>query len=234
MNTERPHIICHMASTVDGRIIVEGWGSEAETEGFSSLYEKCHSSFDSEAWLVGRVTMEKDFTEGRKPEPFPPSEPIARNAYIGDHDAKSFAIAIDAAGKLGWETNEIDGDHVIVVLTEKVDDAYLNYLQHLKVSYVFAGETELDLRRAVKQLGELFPIKTIMLEGGGNINGSFLAANLVDELSLLILPLADGTSGFATVFEVRDGLRQGAASRLQLQQVEKLEGDVVWLRYRVA
>jgi riboflavin biosynthesis pyrimidine reductase len=34
-------------------------------------------------------------------------------------------------------------------------------------------------------LGEAFAVKTILLEGGGMINGAFLKARLIDEISLL-------------------------------------------------
>jgi riboflavin biosynthesis pyrimidine reductase len=36
----------------------------------------------------------------------------------------------------------------------------------------------------------------------GSINRSLLSAGLVDELSLLILPLADATAGTPTTFDV--------------------------------
>src|ERR1700712_4008319 len=88
---KRPYIICHMGSTVDGRIIGEHWGRDHEK--YSSIYEECHNTFESQAWMVGRVTMEKDFTEGKQPELKTPDKPIAREPYIGDKDATSFAIA---------------------------------------------------------------------------------------------------------------------------------------------
>src|ERR1044071_3338435 len=106
---KRPYIVCHMGSTVDGRIIGEHWGENLEKYG--ALYEKCHNSFESQAWMVGRVTMEKDFTEGRKPNVKKPDQPIPRTHFVGDSKASSFAIAIDPSGKLGWDENDIDGDH---------------------------------------------------------------------------------------------------------------------------
>jgi hypothetical protein len=90
-----------MGSTVDGRIIGENWGENLNKYG--SLYEECHNSFESQAWMVGRVTMEKDFTEGKEPELVKASKSIKREAFIGDQEATSFAIAVDAHGKLGWE-----------------------------------------------------------------------------------------------------------------------------------
>jgi riboflavin biosynthesis pyrimidine reductase len=219
-----------MASTVDGRIISEHWGSQLES--YSALYEQCHNSYDSQAWMVGRVTMEKDFTEGRRPRPVKAGVPLERKPFIGDKDATSFAIAVDAKGKLGWDSNEIDGDHVIEILSEAVGDDYLQYLQDTGVSYIFAGHNDIDFNIALEQLHEVFGIKTLMLEGGGNINGSVLNAGLIDELSLLILPLADGIAGTPTTFEISDHLPRNPAKQLKLVHVGKLEYDVLWLKYQ--
>jgi riboflavin biosynthesis pyrimidine reductase len=227
----RPYVICHMASTVDGRIIGEHWGGNHEN--YSALYEQCHNSFESQAWMVGRVTMEKDFTEGRKPKLKKPGKPIVRTHYVGHANASFFAIAVDPSGKLGWDTNDIDGDHVIEIVTEKVDDDYLQHLQDKQVSYIFAGKDNINFKSALEQLHAVFGIKTLMLEGGGHINGSLLNAGLIDELSLIILPLADGTPKTPTTFEVSEYLPKNEASKLKLTDVKRLEHDVVWLRYHV-
>ena len=134
--------------------------------------------------------------------------------------------------KTGWEENKIDEDHVIEILSESVSDDHLQYLQNKMVSYVFAGKHELDFALALHQLSEHFGIKTLMLEGGGNINGSFLNAGLIDELSLLMLPLADGTVNAPTTFEVADYLPKKSASALKLANVQKLDHDVLWLKYK--
>jgi riboflavin biosynthesis pyrimidine reductase len=228
---KRPYIICHMGSTVDGRIISEHWGDKSEKYG--DLYEQCHNSFDSQAWMVGRVTMEKNFTDGRQATLKKSNGPLERKPFIGDKNATSFAIAVDAKGKLGWDSNEIDGDHVIEILSEAVSDDYLQYLQDISVSYIFAGTNDLDFNTALEQLHEIFGIKKLMLEGGGNINGSLLNAGLIDELSLLILPLADGTSGTPTTFEITSQISKQPATELQLVNFEKLPYDVLWLRYQV-
>jgi riboflavin biosynthesis pyrimidine reductase len=225
----RPYVICHMGSTVDGRIIGEHWG--ANHENFSALYERCHNSFKSQAWIVGPVTMEKDFTEWRKPQLRKPDKPISRVQYVGNSNASSFAITVDPSGKLGWNANDIDGDHVIEILTEKVNDDYLQHLQDKQVSYIFAGKDKIDFKSALEQLHAVFKIKTLMLEGGAHINGSLLHAALIDELSLLILPLADGSPKTPTTFEVSEYLAKSEASKLKLTDVKKLEHDVVWLRY---
>lgn len=226
---DKPYVICHMASTVDGRIIAENWGSKQEA--FGSIYEECHSSFTSEAWMVGRVTMEQNFTEGLQPQPETPERSIERKPFVADPNATTFAVAVDPKGKLGWDKNEIDGDHIIEVLTEAVSDGYLQYLQNKGVSYIFGGKDSIDFGEILKQLYTLFSIKTLMLEGGGNINGSLLNEGLIDELSLLILPIADGSPDTATTFETGKQLKKNNPAELKLKDVLRMEQDVVWLKY---
>jgi len=222
-----------MMSTVDGRIVAGNWGSKKKIKSFTAIYERCHKTFNSEAWMVGRVTMEKHFADDKKPQLAKVNGPVARDTFVGDKNAKSFAIAVDAKGKLHWRNNEIDGDHIIELLTEQVSDAYLHYLQQKSISYIVSGKKELDFKSALKQLRKLFSIQTIMLEGGGNINGSLLNEGLIDELSLLIAPVADGTPQSPTTFDVSDHLRKKSASPLHLSEVKQMEHDVLWLKYRM-
>jgi riboflavin biosynthesis pyrimidine reductase len=176
--------------------------------------------------------MDQDFTCGNQPTLIAPAEPIAREPFLAHKDATSFAIAIDAGGKLGWEENEISGDHIIEVLTEDVSDAYLYFLQQKSISYIFAGKSELDFEAALNQLADLFPIRTIMLEGGGHINGSLLQKGLIDELSLLLLPVADANGNTPTTFELGKHHKGGTTAELRLKDVQQLEHDVLWLKYQ--
>src|SRR5271166_1629596 len=56
--------------------------------------------------------------------------------------------------------------------------------------------------QTVNRLGEHFGIRTLLLEGGGHINGAFLQADLVDEVSLLVVPGIDGRHDIPAVFDV--------------------------------
>src|ERR1051326_5442125 len=220
---KRPYVICHMMSTVDGRIISANWGDAETRKTFGTIYEQCHASFTSEAWMSGRVTMEKDFTKAEQPDLIKPEKRITRGTFIGDKNARSFAIAVDAKGKLGWRSKVISGDHVIEILTEQVSDEYLYYLQRKEVSYIFAGKQEVEFDNALNQLATSFPIQTIMLEGGGHVNGSLLNEGLIDEVSLLIVPIADGTPKMPTTFEVSEYLQKKPATLLHLTVVKQLE-----------
>ena len=51
-------------------------------------------------------------------------------------------------------------------------------LREKGISYISSGKSSVDLTVAVNQLGEHFGIRTLLLEGGGHINGVFLEADL--------------------------------------------------------
>ncbi|MBC6610976.1 RibD family protein [Hymenobacter sp. BT507] len=223
-----PRVICHMMTSLDGRIILSRWGDAPNTQ----EYETTAATFEADAWLCGRVTMEKDFTEGLKPDLQPVPEPLDRSDFVAEHSADSFVVAVDAHGKLGWESADIDGEHIISVLSEQVSDEYLAYLRRVGVSYVFGGAEELNFKQVLTKLGELFPIQTILLEGGGHINGSLLKAGLIDELSVLHYPVVDGAASSPTLFEQGD--QPGPPRQFALQHVEQRPEGILWLRYAAA
>ncbi|MDB5520864.1 MAG: putative 5-amino-6-(5-phosphoribosylamino) uracil reductase, partial [Tardiphaga sp.] len=48
----KPHVICLMSASVDGRIIPSRW----RPAGSANLFEQVHDELKPDAWLVGRVT----------------------------------------------------------------------------------------------------------------------------------------------------------------------------------
>ena len=217
-----------MMNSLDGRTILSRWGSSPNIK----EYEATAATFAADAWMCGRVTMEKDFTKGLAPDLQPVSHPLDRQDFVADYTADSFAIAVDAHGKLGWKSGHIDDDHLISILTEQVSDEYLAYLRKQGVSYLFGGKKELDFALVLDKLGRLFPIKTLLLEGGGHLNGSLLKAGLIDELSLLHFPVVDGAATSATIFEQGD--QPGASVAFKLLSAEQRPHGILWLRYAVA
>lgn len=223
----RPRVICHMGPSLDGRIVPSRWMKVATT--LYAEYERTAKTFDADAWVIGRISMEPYAGKARIPARRS-KERIPRTDFVAEHGAQSFAIAIDPSGKLRWTRSDIDGEHVIAVLTERVSDDYLAFLRDRGVSYVFGGKTDVNVRRVLEKLREHFGIETLLLEGGGKINGTFLAADVIDELSVLVVPIVDGSVGTPTLFDAPSTKTRPLS--LKLVAVEKLRGDVVWLRYR--
>jgi 2,5-diamino-6-(ribosylamino)-4(3H)-pyrimidinone 5'-phosphate reductase len=226
---KRPYVICHMLPSVDGRIVVDRWRAPPRVLG---EYERTAATFAADAWMIGRVSMAP--YAGKARIPARKVAPIPRTDHFAARDAKGYAIGLDPTGKLRWTSNAIDGEHFVTVLTEQVPDAYLAFLQSKGVSYVFGGKRSLNLAKVLVKLRAELGIETLLLEGGGKINGAFLEAGLIDELSVLVAPVADGASGTPSLFDAGSGKAPAPPARhLKLIAVEKRPGDVVWLRYEV-
>jgi 2,5-diamino-6-(ribosylamino)-4(3H)-pyrimidinone 5'-phosphate reductase len=225
-SARRPYVICHMLPSVDGRIVIRDWKLDHATR----EYERTAATFDADAWIIGRISMEPYAGKARVPAR-KNGERIAREDFIVEYDASLYAIAIDPSGKLTWRAGDIDGEHVIIILGESVSDDYLAFLQSKGVSYLFGGKSRINLGSVLQRLRSRFGVRRLLLEGGGKINGYFLAANLIDELSILVGPVADGSTGTPTLFDVDD--RRAPARKLTLLSMEKRPGGIVWLRYKV-
>ena len=220
-----------MLISIDGRIVPHRWPLSAEAR---KQYEIVHAGYQADGWICGRITMEpfaKHMRSGADVARQHSGAPREDFVAPGEHD--SYAIAVDALGRLAWESNDIDGDHVVSIVSERVSDEYLAFLRDRGVSYVFAGAREVDFALALQRIREHFGVETLMLEGGGRINGSMLAAGVIDEVSVLVAPVIDARMDTPALFDVDDA--DGFDPRLlHLESVERRDAEVLWLRYRVA
>jgi riboflavin biosynthesis pyrimidine reductase len=223
----KPYVICHMLGSVDGRIKQDIWGLKDPHIYFEETAEK----IKADAWLVGRVTMQE--FSSKKTYPIKEVNGTELKEDFVAQQSATYAVVIDPSGKCFWDSNTVSTEHVIEVLTEKVSSGYLEHLRSKNVSYLFAGKDELDLEVALEKLYRLFNIKTVRIDGGGHVNGSFLKANLIDEFSLVLAPVADGTIGSPCVFEVEEGYGNRRATQFRIKSVEQIYGDFLWVRYEV-
>jgi len=231
----KPYVISHMNASVDGRILGSRW-RPAENR-MAGLFERLHEELGGGSWLIGRVTG----SEYAKAASYPdhPDQTHPRQPWFARRTAGApriaYGIALDAQGKIAWGRSDVGGDPIVVVLTERVSDAHLAGLRRDGVSYIFAGEQELDLGLALEILNRELGIERLLLEGGGGSNGSFLRAGLIDEISVAICPAVDGSKGAPSLFDSGDKDAGVAAPirSMTLASSEVLEGGVVWLRYRL-
>jgi riboflavin biosynthesis pyrimidine reductase len=227
----KPYVICHMNASVDGRILGSRWRPVENR--MAGLFERLHEKLGGGSWLIGRVTG----SEYAKADSYPDhtDQAYPREPWFARRDATAYGIALDARGKIAWGRSDIGGDPIVVVLTERVPDAHLAGLRRDDVSYIFAGEQELDLRLALEILNRELGLERLLLEGGGGSNGAFLRAGLIDEISLAICPAIDGAKGAPSIFDSSDkdtGIAAPIRS-MTLASTEVLEGGAVWLRYHL-
>ena len=225
----KPHVICHMVSSIDGRTVLDRWRPEDVV--VKGLFERVYHELDVDAWLVGRATGQ-EYAKGKAYQAHS-DERLPREAWFARREAKGYGIVLDPKGKIAWGRSDIEGDPIVVVLTEQVSDAHLAGLRADGVSYIFAGKTSLNLPEALETLGRDLGVKRLLLQGGGITNGAFLRAGFVDEISLIIFPAVDGAKGAPSVF---DSSREDAGQVVPVRSItldshQVLEGGAVWLRY---
>lgn len=192
----RPYIICHMVTSIDGKVTGE-FLSSPESQKAIETYYQAYRVNKYYGFICGRVTMETSFTGGYYPDlsAYPPKE---KRDFIPENLSGFYAVAFDTNGKLGWKSNRIidpdgdpgyDGAQIIEVLSENVDERYLSFLEELGIPYIFAGEDKIDVEIALYKLKNTIGANILWLQGGSIINGAFQRANAIDELSLVVAPV---------------------------------------------
>lgn len=227
----RPYIICHMLTSIDGKVTGPFLEDKACVSSTAQYFE-IHRNTRAEGFACGRVTMEGSFTKGNtidlsKYE----GKGVPLGDYIADEFAPYYAVAFDRKGRLGWtsayiedEDSGYDGAHIVEVLTQQASNAYKLYLREQGISYVIAGKEDLDLDVALAKLYRLCGIRRLLLEGGSVINGAFFEKGYVDELSLVIAPLIAADTG-------ADLFPKGTIARYELVNHRRADDQTVYARY---
>ena len=230
----RPKIICHILQSVDGNI--DGnFFAMPELRPAYQAFTRIREEYACDAVISGAVTASEIYANSLAYDLPEAKETYPRTDWQAAK-ADKYAVIIDGEGTIHWESGMLErrGDkmHVITVLQENVCDAYIAHLRHADVSYVFAGKGSLDLPLAVQKLKEKFGIEKMLLSGGGIVDWAFLQAGLIDEISLVIPPVIDGGTGLASAFDDSVFAENHSSKALSLIDVQRLDGDCIWLRYQ--
>ena len=230
----KPYTILHMLVSIDGKIT----GNYMNTETAGALceeYYRINREYQADAYVCGRITMEGSFTGGVKPDLAPyQGANIPHEDYVAKQH-EYYAVSIDPHGRLGWYGSEIkdedpgyDNAHIIEVLTDDIRDEYLAFLKEKGISYIFCGKDKIDVKLMNEKLYSLYGIKKLMLEGGGLTDSLFLDADCIDEMSLVVIPLLDGSKESIDLFAGKNCDTQ----EYDLKAVEKLPQNGLWLNYK--
>lgn len=232
---DRPYVVCHMLASLDGKI--DGaFMAAPEAAAAGKKYGSLREFYACQATLYGTVTVAGSYSEGYAKE-LPHSDvSYPREDYIAESDVDNYIVSVDPKGVLGWNSKYIEKKkrpraHVIEVLTGQVSEDYLAYLRGFDISYIFAGEEQLDCRTMLDKLKNLFGIQRLMVAGGGTMNWSLVQEDLIDELSLVVAPVADGGTTSVSIFEKAAFLPERKPAAFSLKEVQTIEDGGLWLRY---
>lgn len=222
----RPFIISHMMMSVDGRIDCSMVDKISGEEYYDAL-----DSFGTSSKLSGRVTAALECSAVTGQSVGSANDVLDGESVYKQVDSDEYTIVADTHGRLQMTSGIADGRPLLVLMSEDVSESHIEMLRRNHMSWIATGRGHIDLHRAMDILGEQFGVKRLIVVGGGNINGGFLQAGLLDEVSVMIAPGVDGRKGETSVFDgcVWSG---NLPYTLKLHSIKQMPGtEVIWLRY---
>lgn len=224
----RPWVVVSMAASVDGATAVNGLSGGLGGPGDRKIFRTLRNSAD--IILVGAGTVR---TEGYRPPPTPDSQAAARRTAEGRSPRPRLTVVsgsldIDPAASLFADRNPSDPPPLVATVTSAPSKRFeaLDPVAEL----VSCGDNRVDLTGLLAVLDDV-GARTVLCEGGPNLNHQLLAAGLVDELCLTVSPKLVGGAGNAGR-SLLEGPHLSAAVRLQLDRV-LTEDSFLFCRYLV-
>lgn len=230
----RPKVICHIMSSVDGRLLPGRWTLPFDGTPAGELFKEYASlgkSLDTDAWMFGKATTRESF-----PYKFMPKSEqtvLPGLVFIPSSLSQRLFITIDPDADIFYTSDKLRGDNIIVVLGTNATTDYIEMLREKGIGYIVLEDVK-ELYKAMEILAEQFGVRSISLQGGGIIDGAMLAAGLLDELSLVIYPGIDGLTTSPSIFEYlgADDERPADGQALELLSSETRNHGIMWLRYK--
>ena len=223
---KKPYIVCHMMTSLDGRI---DCAMTEQLPGVDDYYQTLEA-LRVPTTVSGRVTAQLEMA---LPGEFQTSDPtpVNKEAFSKKADAPGYEVVVDTHGKLLWPGSGEQEKPLLILTSEQAPQEYLSYLDGRNISWIVTGKERIDLARAVEILAAEFGVERMAVVGGSAINTSFLDAGLLDEVSILIGAGIDGRGGMPAVF---DGLpKTHPVIPLRLTDVQKFYSGAVWMKYRI-
>lgn len=185
-----PKVIIHNSISLDGSTT----GFEANIE----VHYKILSSYQPDAMIVGSNTAKTGtqfFCEKIPPE----EESDFKKPEIQPDDPRAYWLIADSRGILEglmhvFRRSEFSKD-VIVLVSEKTPEAYINYLKERNYDFIQTGVDRVNIRQALEIANEKYGFELVVSDSGGILNSILLEQDLVEEISLILTPEIVGKNG---------------------------------------
>jgi diaminohydroxyphosphoribosylaminopyrimidine deaminase/5-amino-6-(5-phosphoribosylamino)uracil reductase len=219
MRTGRPFVHLKLAATLDGRIAASGGDSKWITG--SEARRRAHMlRSEAGAVLVGATTARLDdptLTARDLPDEPPPLTRVVLDPSLSLSPRSNLAATADPGS----------APVLVYAASPGALDGREKELQDRGVEVISSPMTTggLDLNFVLEDLGSR-GLKGVLVEGGGETAGRFVAQGLVDKATLFYAPSMMGADGVPMIGALGVG-SAGVAPRFEVSCLETLGGDVV-------
>jgi 2,5-diamino-6-(ribosylamino)-4(3H)-pyrimidinone 5'-phosphate reductase len=222
---KKPRVIIHNTVSIDSSV--------KNFECNIGLHYEIASNYHADAHLIGSITAKTGLEMYSGKIPLEIESDFIKKEKIED-DKRPFWVIVDTKGILKGLMHMYRRfeycKEVIVLLSKKSPEDYVNYLKERDYEYIISGEDQIDLPVALDSLYSQYKIKTILTDTGGILNSVLLEKKLVDEISLIIAPNIVGDKA-QYLFK---SLNNNSRFSLTLSKVEVLDKNYVFVRYDVS
>ena len=119
---------------------------------------------------------------------------------------------------------------VILLVTEKTNREFIDYLEERNFDYLICGEEKVDFVKAFDRLSNEYGVETIRVDAGPTLNRVLLEQGLVDEIILQVYPVLVGGTSDKLLTQLTDSIE---GIKLELIEGREAGMGTVLLHYRV-
>ncbi|WP_160041592.1 bifunctional diaminohydroxyphosphoribosylaminopyrimidine deaminase/5-amino-6-(5-phosphoribosylamino)uracil reductase RibD [Paenibacillus sp. USDA918EY] len=216
ITTRMPYVTIKAASTLDGKIATETgdskWISNEEARLQAHALRHRH-----QAIMVGIGTALAD-------------DPSLTTRHDGVDGLQPVRIVVDSRLRLTPEANllKVGTSPIVILTTEQAPVERRRLLEELGAEILVCGAgPRVDLKAALEELGRR-EIGSVLVEGGGALNGELLRARLVDRIVLYFAPKIVGGKHAPHSFDLEGIGRMADAITLDDLEVDRV-GDNIFV-----
>lgn len=192
-------------------------------------YYRLAETFDPDAVLSGADTMLKAPIPEEVPEW---SFEVAKNF---PSCSRSIMAIVDSKGRVRcWSAlkKQPFWKVPVALCSGSTPKEHLDYLKVEGIDTIIAGDDRVDLKKALAILHSRYGVRTVRVDSGGKLSSALLKDGLVDEISLIVSPTIIGNLSVNNMINP-ELLELTEPLKLKLTHMERLEDDLVWLKYDV-
>lgn len=221
MLTSRPFVISKFAMTLDGKIATHNGHSQWITGG--EAREHVHEIRNKvDAILVGIGTVLAD-------------NPQLTTRLKNVEGKNPVRVILDSQLRIPMDAKVVDtkkAKTIIVTTIANQDSQQVASLQNKGVAFVFVEKKEngLNLEQMLDELYKL-GITDILVEGGGEVNASFLKSGLINKYLVYIAPKVLGGKNSKTPFLGQDLQSMDEAAELEIDSYRQIGQDLYVVAY---
>lgn len=224
-NLKRPYIILNAAMTADGKIdTITRQGGKISSEADWSRVDELRAAVDA-VMVGGKTLLNED------PRLTVKSPELRQKRLEAGKSENPLKVGIVTDAQISANARFLnDGPaDVVIFTTNRTSSETLHRLRETGARVLLAGDELVDLSQAMHQL-KTSGVDRLLLEGGGTLNASMFANELIDEVQVYLAPVIFAGADAPTLADGA-GFGAGEAIPLALENIKILSDGGVLLTY---